>query len=137
MSEMKALSSEDLEALLQDDPGDEAFVELASRLSASPEDRQRARDICFRGLSRNSHNLRGRLLLARLFYIDEMFPFCVRELQELRRSADTPSLRRLLESFGEALEEAKRDEHAEAVVGELDLDSDFVDALEELETEDK
>ena len=132
-------------------PGGEEFVELATALSADPATRPEAREVCFRGLTHHPKNLSGRLLLARLFYLDQMPEFCARELLELRKLIETPSLLKLLKVFEPLAREALAPVSApsaapetaaasgaakpETTVGELDLDVDFLDALDEVEEE--
>ena len=81
-----------LRVSLAADPGGDAFVELANALADSPATRPEAREICFRGIVANPDSLRGRLTLARLFYLDGMFEFSARELTELNNFADVPAL---------------------------------------------
>lgn len=145
MADERQRTLDDLRALLEDDPGNDAFVELASRLSGTPEGRREGREICFQGLTHSPQALRGRLLLAKLFYLDQMPEFCVRELLELRKRSDAPSLARLLDSFGDVVKalSSQPKEYSspvmqrESVVGAMDFESDFVDALEELEEEEE
>jgi hypothetical protein len=124
------------------------FVELAKLLASDPSKRSEARDICFKGLTESPDNLLGRLLLSRLFYLDKMPEFCVRELLELkRRGGSFASLDKLLSSLSDyaepyltGLESASSenlgedaDNSAPKVVAEVDLDEDFLDILDELD----
>jgi len=154
-----------LKEILAENPGAPEFVELASLLADDAESRFEARELCFRGLSENPDNSRGRLMLARLFYLDGYAEFCVRELAELKRRVKSEAVDRLIDAFGDiaspylsaaptteaaetednkpketaASTDGEAEEEAEdgdAVFAEIDLDEDFVDALEELEDED-
>lgn len=139
---------DELRRLLGENPGADSFPELAEHLSEDPTKRAEAREILFRGLAKNPRNTRGRLLLAKLFYQDEMLEFSVRELIELHRYTDVPAVRKLLEAFGEYGEQFRsdplsdlpskeirrldRDENVpEIVVGEVDIDPELFDALDE------
>lgn len=144
-----------LREALRDNPGGDEFAELAELLSADAQRRPEAREICFRGLSENPRHAKGRLVLAKLFYLDGLGEFCVRELVELSRYvSNSPSLERLVSAFGEfgkqflaerptaAQKRSATDAAAGAaggesskVVAELDLDADFDDLLEDLEEE--
>ena len=139
---------EELRRIVSEDPGAEEFVELASLLGESPEGRAEAREVCFRGLTETPQNLRGRLLLARLFYLDGMADFCLKELVQLKKFSSVPSLERLIDSFGQRAEgflseNGERDDGAsgeeeDKVFGEMDvevdidLDSEFDEALDEI-----
>ena len=138
----------ELEKLVATEPGAPEFVELAEMLTESAEDRVRAREICFRGLNENPSELRGRLLLARLFYLDEIGEYCARELVELKRRApELGSVDKLLDALGDIatpylakIRDPEMDtlpdidEPAEdAVVAEVELDEEFVNIMGELE----
>ncbi len=144
----------ELRKILEGDCGAAEFVELALLLSADPKSRPEAREFCFRGLTEHPESVRGRLALARLFYLDGYSEFAVRELIELSRLVQTPSLKKLLDSFGPLAqrfyqsspkpeEEAPIDETPGAedggVVAEIDIEADFLGALDELvdQKEDK
>ena len=86
--------------------------------------------------------------------------FAVRELVELQKFTNVPSLERLLDSFGEYASpfrnpvvpaavdvggndegedeatEEDDDEDGEEVLAEIDLDDEFMDAIDELEEEE-
>lgn len=141
----------ELEQQVKADPSCDAYVELAQLLSVKPESRIQAREVCFRGLTANPSNAMGRLVLAKLFYLDGMMEFCARELRQLRQISSAPSLDKLLRALGEREEAekqcpgeqvssaetaAKSSELAadeELVVAEADFDLDFSEAIEELE----
>ncbi len=154
--------TEQLRSIVAESAGAPEFVELASLLAESPDTRAEAREVCFRGLAEDPKNTRGRLVLARLFYLDRMFEFCIRELLEIQRQVGAiSSLERLIASFGELASqfmssqgkqmlEAKGTptaetmgtseapaEPAEKVLAEIDVDAEFLDILEELEDDDK
>lgn len=141
-----------LRRLFKDNPATADFVALALILAGDEATRSEGREVCFRGLTENPHNHRGRLALARLFYLDGYWEFAVRELLQLQREVKLASLDKLLESFGDiqtrirgekVVAEKSSDGMTGAVdsqnstgtgvVAEIDLDADFVDALEELE----
>ena len=110
----------------------------------SPKERSRARELCFNGLGHSPDSLQGRLILARLFYLDGMIEFSIRELVELKRRVDLPSVTALLELYGPHAEPYLRSatktsedgdtstSEEEEVLAEIDLDEDFVVAIEEL-----
>ncbi|MCB0324591.1 MAG: hypothetical protein KDD69_13505 [Bdellovibrionales bacterium] len=146
MSEDKKIA--ELRNSLQEAPGAPEFVELAELLAENPEFRPEAREVCFRGLTADPHNLVGRLTLARLFYLDGLGEFCVRELVELRRQNPAPAVDKLLKSFGgfaeafldgassvASTETSNVSETEEDTVAEIDLDVEFEEALDELTKE--
>ncbi|MCC6220241.1 MAG: hypothetical protein IT291_03260 [Deltaproteobacteria bacterium] len=103
-------SLERLRLLVAARPECPEFVELAEMLSTDAKTRPEAREVCFAGLARDPSNLKARLLLARLFYLDGMNEFCLKELLELRRrfgllvnDRENLSLDRLIASFGDIL----------------------------------
>ena len=107
-------------------------VELAALLQDSS--RVEARELLFQALTKDPNLLRARLQLAKLFYLDKMTEFCVRELLELKRRANVPSIDRLLESFGAVAQEFSHQSQMvvshhsemeeESIVGEIDIDFD-------------
>jgi predicted Zn-dependent protease len=152
----------ELESLVAENPGSAEFVELALLLSEEPESRARAREICFRGLSESPQSHRGRLVLAKLYYLDGMWEFAIRELVELKRLHPLTSLDHLLSAFGDsarpylestgacagmttsagrstgAVQVASTPEKVmdDAVVAEMDFDSEFFEILDELEDQE-
>jgi len=131
---------------LQEDPGADCFVELARELESEPSTRAEAREVCFRGLSAAPENLQGRLQLAKLFYLDELTEFCIRELMELQRKApELSALNRLLSMLGgETVEPSTRvatktapapeEETDEGdVLAEIDMDTELADILAEMD----
>lgn len=138
-----------LEALrleVSENPGSPRFVELARLLSSSSV--LEAREVCFRGLTANPRDLRGRLELARLFYLDGYIGFAVAQLEQLKNAIpDMLSLDRLLSALGvcdlsvlrERSEFSKSDGTSStglpihenvSVLAELDLEADIVDMYE-------
>jgi hypothetical protein len=145
-----------LKEVLEKNPGAEAFVELANLLSDSPENRIIGREVCFKGLTLNPKNLRGRLCLARLFYLDKMGEHCVRELVELKKQTNVPSLDRLIKEFGEFAKpyllsvdsdvskssnqdlekkslSSETKQGDDDILAEIDLESELLDILDEIE----
>ena len=132
---------ESLRAAFKKDPG-VGFVELAQALLENDETRAEAREVCFKGLAANPLNKLGRLVLARAYYLDDLFEFSVRELLEVRAMGSTPGLDKLIEEFGplaakylQRLSEGPADSgpaasEDEGGVAEIDLDSDFIDVIE-------
>jgi len=132
------LNVEELERLLEANPSSDKFVELAQLIANNDERRAEARELCFRGLSANPNDKVARLLLAKLFYLDNMFEFAARELSELRGTPNAPSVEKLISEFSLAgakyLGETPRNAPSaqEAVVAEFDIDADFLEAIDEL-----
>ena len=132
-------SHEEIKTLLESDPGNPAFVEYAEELRRSG-DLAEAMEICLAGLSANPSSLRGRLVLARVFYENGYIPFAARELAYLRRARpESESLRKLCEelgvealqdSFAEAAQVSSSQEAAE-VVAETEFDLDVLESLSE------
>lgn len=157
---------EELRGIVEKNPGASEFVELAGLLAEEASSRPEAREICLRGLSKNPLEHRGRLILAKLYYLDEMTEFCVRELARIRTYVDSQALKRLIEAFGEigrtllesnsvvdenlqkdlgseTSEEQKRVmeekgfKNKNSVVAELDLDEEFLDVLGDLSLDEE
>jgi lipopolysaccharide biosynthesis regulator YciM len=96
---MNHLMEADLEKLVVTDPGDPRFADLADMYRRRG-DYQGAFDLCFNGLTANPSSVRGRVVLARLFYERHQFPFAVRELRELvKLIPDNMFLSKLLENL--------------------------------------
>lgn len=131
-----------------------SLLELIALLGERKESRAEARDLCFWGLNANPCNLKLRLLLARLFYVDGLAEFCVRELLEIKRYSDIGSLDRLLECFSDYVEFFNRRGNAsdarnnstnagnkaslkaqknDKTLAELEIDSSFIDIISEME----
>lgn len=113
---------------LQGDPGDPLFAELADLLRAQKR-YDEAFLVCFEGLTANPQCHRGRLVLARLFYEKLLWPFAVRELQELRAALpDNPHLSRLLDRLQPGGEGG---DISEATVAEKDFELTDITILDE------
>ena len=78
----------------------EGYEALFEEFRASHSLRAEARESCFKQLVDDAKHTRARLILARLFYLDEYGEFCVRELLELKKYTDLDSIDRLIESIG-------------------------------------
>lgn len=133
----------ELKIILSNKPGASQFVELAQLLAEDSATRAEAREICFRGLSHDPKNTTGRLMLARLFYLDSMKEFCIRELLELKKLAPSiEPLDRLLQAMGVTVDGRDQTMSSpggaklpEKVVAEVDFDEGFIDVLDELDEE--
>lgn len=117
---------------LANNPHTEKFYELADILSSSDIYRAEAREICFRGLNEHPKSVKGRFVLAKLFYLDGLVGFCLRELYELRGMVQSYNLDKLIESLGGSIDgqqivSKEVDEAEEAVLAQIDLDSDIID----------
>lgn len=125
--------------LLKNQPGAPLFAEVAFRLVSSKETRTQAREICLRGLAREPDNLKGRLALAKSFYLDSLPEFCVRELVELKSRKSFPSLQRLIDAFGslgrkyDSLSTEVDYAEEEEVLGDVDFEAELADVLDEIE----
>ena len=152
----------ELREIVKVEPAGEASIELARLLIEEDETRAECREVLFASLARDPHNSLARLLLSRSFYLDDLLEFSVRELVELKKHSNVPSLDKLINAFGayasaylpgekseqqpksqagedsSAAEQEKEvevvdeDEDVE-ILAEIDIDDDFLDALEELE----
>ena len=151
---MQEQTTDELRAIVADNAAAPEFALLAWRLSETAESRAEAREICFRGLAKNPHDTLGRLALARLFYLDGLGEFCLRELVELKKYSKAETIDKLLASFGDYAAPFLRQHHpraAETFPGEeaeavhsdpptaeeekvvADIDLDFDEALADLE----
>lgn len=141
-------TEETLRNAVEANPGAPEFVELAKLVAEKEHGRPEAREICLRGLTADPKNALGRLLLAKLFYLDGMSLFAARELVELSRARRTPALERLLAAFADFTDGVSpttgttspvggsATEQEEQVVGELDLDADFDEIEVELDEDE-
>ena len=137
-----------------DENDEKVLSELLVVLSKDGATRSEARNYCQRYLSVNPTNAIIRLWLARLYYLDKLGEFCVRELVELQKYSEAPSINKLLSAFGSFAEpflrapvedeevlqvlpsgnttdksvDNKKDSDAK-VVAELDFDADFDELL--------
>ena len=125
-----------------------------------PEARPEARENCFMLLADEPNNVRCRIVLARLFYLDSLTEFAIREIVEACRRQPAPSLYRLIEGFGQsaarytaalagaigvspngrtAAAESKAAAAVEEVdteVAEIEIDGELMDILDELDDGD-
>jgi len=91
------ISKEDMEEALRNDPGNPLFADLADEFRKEG-NFSKAMEICLAGLSSAENNLKGKLVLARIYYQQGYLPFAVRELRELcELRPESQRLRRLLE----------------------------------------
>lgn len=101
-------------------------LELIEKLSGSESLRAEGRELCFKILKEDGEQHRVRLSLARLFYLDGMTEFCVRELVELNKKvSELSELERLLESFGDLAKpflSAVAADEEEILIAEMDMD---------------
>ncbi|MBN8550138.1 MAG: hypothetical protein J0M12_12545 [Deltaproteobacteria bacterium] len=89
----------ELRQIVKEDPGNPLFAELAEQLRKSGQHAE-ALDICLSGLSKNPSCHVGRLVLARVFFDRQMFPFAVRELEALRAALpQSKTIAKLLEKL--------------------------------------
>ena len=131
----------DLQREVSADPGSDKFPQLAKLLGEDAVRRAEAREICFKGLAAQPENHLGRLILARLFYLDGMYDFAARELAEIRGDAVTPSVEKLLAEFGERADKylqtgsskSAAQNEDDGIVAEISLDTEFIEAMNELE----
>ena len=134
MADEKASAISRLRKELADQVEPTKQLELIRLLAEDALHRPEAREICFQMLADQADNRLARLHLARLFYLDSMFDFSLRELLELKRQGVSGSLDKLIAAFGHQLTENPRPEKSateEATVAEVDIDADFLNALEE------
>lgn len=126
---------DEIKARLEEDPGDPVFAELGEAYRIAG-DLQEALWICLRGLSSNPDVHQGRLLLARIFYQLEYFPFAVRELRELAVALpENEHIRKLLEGLSPG-SSAGVGHGGEIDGAEVVAESDFdIDVLEDIEVE--
>lgn len=113
------------------DPCTETAVAYTRSIINEPSRRGEAREICFRYLSEDATNLQLRLVLAKSFYLDGYADFCVRELSQLSRFRDLRTLGRLQKAV-EKYAEQSSDPKNPQVVAEGALDSELLEALDEL-----
>lgn len=120
----------ELELRVSGDPGDPAFAELAD-VYRRRGDYQGAFDLCLNGLTANPECIRGRVVLARLFYERLHFPFAARELRELCLALPAnPYARKLLETLSpeDGLSPASQD--VGKVLAEVEFSLDSLDLSE-------
>jgi hypothetical protein len=140
---MDAQKSERLTELmvkLQGEITDDERVELLSIMLDDDAMRVEARELCYRWLNDNSEDTRVRLMLARSFYLEGYAEFCTRELKALAHYSSSPSVARLAELIGQGAPayvalEREAEGTTDRVVAEVDIDTEFVDILEDLDSE--
>lgn len=81
-----------------------------------------ARDLCLESLKKDSSNNLARLQLAKVFFLDEMPEFCIRELKEIYKNFPSQALSKILELLGADLKENAQSE--EKVFSEVDVEFD-------------
>lgn len=108
---------------LAEDPGDDCFMDYAEYLRINGRHLE-ALAVCFGGLTSNPSALRGRLVLARIFYDAGYFPFAVREIEDLHRAMpENSAITRLKEVLlQDRASEAPAEPADEEVVAEAFLD---------------
>lgn len=122
-------SEESYKERLEQDPGDDCFVDYAEHLRLNkryPE----AINVCTAGLSANPEAHVGRLVLARTFYNSGYISFALREIKELLEACpESPVLKRLAEVMIQdrpienvELSKDERSEESTVAEGEFDLD---------------
>ncbi len=115
-------------------------LSLAPEIQAAlnvAEQRPHARELCSRELTAHPEGANVRLALAKLFYLDGMFDFAVRELAELKKQLpENSTLQSLLEALGaggttgtKAAEKESRP--PSEIIAEVELEADFDELLEE------
>ena len=132
---MSAERIQSLKQKLANTPNVQAIRELMMVAAESSEHRGEAREILFGHINKSPRDLFARLQLAKLFYLDKLTEFAVRELIEIRRRGGSPAVQRLIESFGPIAKEFAltapvshaAGEEEESIVGELDIDFDEVE----------
>lgn len=146
---MKSRDLATLKKIVAEDPGDPAFYELAKALSAQKKTLRDAQLVAQRGINANPSHLKARLLLAKIYYSQELIEFAVRELLELYRQSNNETIKELIESFGtvgsEYLEAyssifgmkvSKTDESDSEVLAEIKIEQDFDEVLGSLDNKD-
>ncbi len=79
-----------------------------------------ARELCLESLTRDYSNNLARLSLAKVFFLDEMPEFCIRELKEIYKNFPSVSLSKIIELMGADLKEVEQSE--EKVVSEIEVE---------------
>jgi len=131
------LSEAEIKDILDKYPGDPVFVSYSDnlRIIGNLSD---ALCVCMAGLSASTDDVKGRLVLAQIFYDLGFLPFAIRELKELNRTLpENESIKRLLakvapgeQKFAQA-DEPNPGGGEEATVAEADFDFDEIDLLED------
>lgn len=100
----------------------------------------------FSNITSNSCDIKSRLNLAKLHYLDGHYEFAIRELIRLKDFYQSETLDKLITSFGpiatpfllKKSEEfstgsGSKEPNEESVLGEIDIEADIAELLEELE----
>jgi len=131
------LSEGEIKGILDNNPGDPVFVSYSDNLRIVGNLADALR-ICMAGLTASPDDVKGRLVLAQIFYDLGFLPFAIRELKELNRTLpDNESIKRLLSKIapGEqkfrAADEPNPAHGEEATVAEAEFDFDEIDLLED------
>lgn len=145
---MKSRDLGTLKKLVASDPGDPAFYDLARALSGQKSTLGDAQSVAIRGINANPSHFKARLLLAKIYYTQELIEFAIRELIELYRQSRNETIRELIESFGtvglEYIEayaaifgqaSPKEEESDSEVLAEIKIEQDFDDVLNSLDEE--
>jgi len=91
------MEKENLAEILKNDPGNPVFADYADELRKKG-DLSAALEVCLSGLSINEDYPRGKLVLARIFYLKGYLPFAIRELKEIAQiRPDSQRIKRLLD----------------------------------------
>jgi len=128
---MSAKTSSSPSGLPEDQDGEVFFRAVIELLENN---RPQARELLLQRLAKSPEDLRARLLYSKALYLDHFIEHAVRELIELKKRRDTPSVRALLASFGAIAGPFAGDkQHAETLeeetktVGEIDFDLSVLD----------
>ena len=125
----------------------EDIIERLQYLAQTEQTREQARELCLKTLRDEPSAHRVRLWLAKLYYLDRMLEFSIRELLYLRGLiGGHDSLDALLDSISKKsaryasmvakeMGRAQGEFSDEREVAELDFESEFADALENSEEE--
>ncbi|HMO01576.1 MAG TPA: hypothetical protein PKD37_05465 [Oligoflexia bacterium] len=123
--------------ILATDPGNPLFTEYA-RILVSKGRLQDALMVCLRGLSADSANHMGRLILAKIYFELKFYPFALAELRKLKssfpESKDVKKLCTLLS--GEAMENlsgdlaSDKEATASDIVAEAEFDFEQIDLID-------
>lgn len=149
MKEVKLATKERISTLRAEwerSPEGDGYQELCELLAQEKETRPEGREICFRVITANQADLVARLALARMFYLDGYYEFCIRELVEVYSRSEAPAVKKLLDAFGAHAApflvarsrkppvEAVADKAVDAaeVVAEIDIDDEFLEAIDGL-----
>lgn len=97
------------------------FSDLITKFCEMKDFRE-ARELCFASLKADNANNLARLELAKVYFLDNMNEFCVRELKEVHKSFPSQSLAKIIKLLGSDLSEQSATE--EKVVSEIEVEFD-------------